>query len=213
MAFHTNMPLDSSTNEFKREKTSVLIKRITANLSVDEVRFGIIIYQLRTRSFGGVFIFLGGLSLFPGISIFSGLVMIVPAVQMAIGFRSPRFPRFLREYQIGARRLREIGEKGILWIERVELILKPRWLILTTSLAIPLLGCLIACLAIMILIPLPFSNFMPSVSILLLALGLLERDGLFIFLGLLLSTVAIALGCLGIYFSLELIGRLVATGV
>ena len=42
--------------------------------------------------------------------------------------------------------------------------------------------------------PIPFSNFLPSLAVMLIALGLLERDGGAVLIGLALAVVAMIVG-------------------
>ena len=57
-----------------------------------------------------------------------------------------------------------------------------------------LCGIVVTGLAIVLLVPLPFSNFPPSVTLICLSLGLMQRDGALILVGLLLTIVALAIG-------------------
>ena len=132
----------------------------------------------------------------PGISLFAGLIMIIPALQMVAGFRAPLLPRFLRQRQIEIVSLRALGDKAVPWIEQLERFVRPRWLILTLPPMTTIIGVLVIGLAIVVIIPLPFSNLPPAISLLCLALGLLERDGLMIFIGLIATAIALTIGVL-----------------
>lgn len=193
------------------EKTSALLKRVLAELQGDSVSVGTIMHELRRRSFGGALILLAALSLLPGISFISGVVMILPALQMAAGLRAPLLPRFVRNRQVGVDRLRSLGNKAIPWIEQVERFVKPRWLILTLPPVTTVVGLLIIGLALVITIPLPFSNLPPAIAVLCLAFGMLERDGILIFIGLVAATIALTIGFLIIYVAIESATRLLAS--
>ena len=72
------------------------------------------------------------------------------------------------------------------FIRFLESVLRPRWAWLTgTALLYQLHAGIILASALILLLPLPipFSNVLPAWAIFLTACGLLERDGLFIFLG------------------------------
>lgn len=176
------------------EKTSELLRRVLAEIPDEEVRIGQLVRRLRRRSFGGLLILLAALGLIPGISTFAGLAMLVPGAQMALGLRAPLLPRIVRQRVISRERLRQLGEAAIPWLERVERVVRPRWLALTVAPAPSLLGVLVIGLALVVILPLPFSNFPPAVALICLSLGLLERDGVLVAIGVAVGAVALAIG-------------------
>lgn len=187
----------------RKERTSALLRRILTGLPEEKVSIGFIVAYLRRRSFGGVFILLATLSLLPGISFFAGLVMIIPALQLVAGLRTPLLPKFISEREVSAVLLKEYGGNAIPWIEKIERLIKPRWLFLTLPPMTNITGLLVVALALVIMVPLPFSNLPPAVSILLLAFGLLEHDGLIIFFGIIASAIALTIGVLISYVAVE----------
>lgn len=155
---------------------------------------GFIVVKMRRRSFGGLLLILAALGLIPGISTLAGLAMLVPAVQMAMGFRAPRLPRFIRRRRIGASALRALGGRAVPWIERIERYVRPRLIPLTMPPVQIAIGILTLGLALLVMLPVPFSNLPPALAVLCFSLGLFERDGLLIGLGLVLAVVALAIG-------------------
>ena len=53
--------------------------------------------------------------------------------------------------------------------------------------------------------PLPFSNMPPSIALILISLGVLERDGVLITLGIFISSLAIFIGYLILLFVINAI--------
>tara|TARA_R110001583_G_scaffold195211_1_gene370500 strand:- start:398 stop:1003 length:606 start_codon:yes stop_codon:yes gene_type:complete len=199
------MTHDVGENSLKKERTSVLLTRILADLSDEKVLLGALMLQLRHRSFGGVFIFLSLLSLLPGVTIFTGPIAIILAIQLMLGFKAPLLPRVLRERSINIISLKAIAEKTIPWIIKIEKLVKPRWLIVTGPAVTKLVGLLVISLAVLVTLPLPFSNFLPAISIFFLAFGLLERDGLLLVIGMFISAIALLIGFLMVYLFIETI--------
>ncbi len=133
----------------------------------------------------------------PGLSSVLGLVIAVIALRLTLGQKPwlparlldrPLPPKFFPTLLGGARRI----------LRLLEVMLKPRQLWLTAS---PLLGQLHAFIifvaALVLLLPLPpGANFPPALCIVIMAGGLLERDGRFILAGYL----AFALN--GVFFAL-----------
>lgn len=185
------------------ERTSILLKHLLANLPDEDVSIGFIVLQMRRRSFGGIFIILAALGLLPGISFFAGLAMLVPAFQMAVGFRAPLLPRFIRRRRIGVAAIRSLGTRAIPWIEKVERHIKPRWIPLTLPPMPMIIGILTFGLALIVMLPLPFSNLPPALALICFSLGLLERDGMMILFGLILATTAAVVGGVAAMIAVE----------
>ena len=176
------------------ERTSERISRLARIPAGETVAVGFVLAQMRRRSFGGLFIALAGLGLVPGISLFAGLAMTIPALQMACGLHAPAFPRFVRRRPLSVARLRMLVRRTTPWLERLERHVRPRWPVMTQPPVANLAGLMIVGLAFALVLPLPFSNFLPAVAIVFLALGLLERDGVVMAIGMALGVVALVVG-------------------
>ncbi|MCR8922215.1 exopolysaccharide biosynthesis protein [Dasania sp. GY-MA-18] len=176
------------------EQTSALLARILAELPEDNVSIETLMAPFQRRSFGGVLLLLAAVSLIPGVSIFSGLAMAVIGLQMLAGYTTPAFPVFIRRYQIDSAMVHRIGEKCLGQIIKIEAYIKPRALQLTQPPALNVLGAIVFTLCLVIMLPLPFSNLPPAIAIIIMAMGLLERDGLFIIISLVAALLALAIG-------------------
>lgn len=179
----------------KAEPTSQLLSKLLQSLpNKGDVSIDSLVRHMKRRSFGGVLLLLTIVALLPGISFFAGAAMIIPAVQMILGYRAPRLPRFIRERKIEVDAVRSVGDFVVPWVERAERFIKPRWTALTYQPFPMIVGVLTISLACVIVIPLPFSNLPPFLALSCLSLGLLARDGLLILLGLLMSGIALTIG-------------------
>jgi len=158
------------------------------------VRVGLLVRQLRRRSFGGVFLLLAALGLLPGISVLAGLAMLVPGAQLLAGYRAPLLPRALRQRTVDREHLRHLGDLALPWLERLERFVRPRWPALTAPPMPAVVGLLTMGLGLVVVLPLPFSNLPPALAMLCLSLGLLERDGMLVAAGLALAAGALAIG-------------------
>ena len=68
---------------------------------------------------------------------------------------------------------------GLAWIyEQADRQLRPRWIAMSNRRLRPAWGVWIALMAALIFIPLPFGNVLPAISLVLLSLGWMFRDGL-----------------------------------
>jgi len=129
----------------------------------------------------------------PGLSAIIALPLLVVAAHLVLGRRSPALPGFLGRRAISRDRLGAIAERIGPALDRVERRLRPRWAWLTKSAAQRLVGLLVLVLAVAIAVPFPLSNSLPGLAICLIALGLLEGDGLAVAAGCLLGLFALAI--------------------
>ena len=63
-------------------------------------------------------------------------------------------------------------------------------------------------LAMAVMLPLPFTNFVPAMGIAVISLGLLEEDGVTIFVGLLIGLVGLAIVAAVLFGAGTLLSRL-----
>jgi hypothetical protein len=69
------------------------------------------------------------------------------------------------------------------YLRKVEQFLHPRLLIMTSPVFGIINGSAIFCLALLLILPIPLSNFIFAILIVIFSLGLVEKDGIFILLG------------------------------
>lgn len=121
----------------------------------------------------------------PGLSTPFGLAIALIALRLSLGQR-PLLPKSLQRKELPAGFIGKVftlAEKVLRFFEK---FLRPRLIVLTDT---PLLRqlhavlMLVAALALLLPLPIPFTNSFPAWAILLLAAGLLERDGVFILAG------------------------------
>ena len=130
----------------------------------------------------------------PGISTPLGLIIAIIGVRLALGAK-PWLPARLLDTRLPPAVFTKVfafTQKIILWFER---LLRPRLLWLTASPGLLQLHAIpiVICASLLLLpLPVPFSNTLPAWSIMLIAGGLLERDGKFILAGYVAALLAIA---------------------
>lgn len=80
----------------------------------------------------------------------------------------------------------------LVWIyEKADLLLRPRWIAISNRRLRPVWGAWIALMAALIFIPLPLGNVLPAVSLVMLSLGWMTRDGLALILAGMAGVAAI----------------------
>ena len=133
----------------------------------------------------------------PLISILFGVPMVILAVQMVLGLKAPIFPAALRRQSIPRSALMSGGARVVGWVAKIESYIKPRFLFLSSPWLIRVHGVVLMLLAVMVTVPVPLFNVPPSLGIAFMAIGLLQRDGLFI-----VAAYAVAAWCLILFQSL-----------
>ncbi len=130
----------------------------------------------------------------PGVSTVFSLVVILVGVGVALN-RLPWLPGRLLNRAIAVESLLPALDKGISLTRRIDKVIQPRLLALTHGATLNRFnGVMMVVAGILLLFPLgliPFSNTLPGVAVLLLAAGLLQRDGLFVLLGYLMVLITL----------------------
>ncbi len=148
-----------------------------------------VIYTLRGRAYTLLLIllslpFITPLPL-PGLSTPFGLAIGFIALRLTLGQR-PWLPMKLQRKELPAGFFSKVFTVAARVIAFLEKFLRPRLAPLTASVALLRLHAfviLLAALTLLLPLPIPFTNSFPAWAILLLAAGLLERDGFFIIAG------------------------------
>jgi hypothetical protein len=131
----------------------------------------------------------------PGLSAILGWPLIYLSWQQMMGHR-PWLPPLVARQSVSrsvfARLMRRVTP-GMAALER---LLRPRIEVLVSPMAERLVGAICLVLAVVLLLPVPLGNMPPALAISVMMLGLLERDGLWVGIGIVLgiASFAIAVG-------------------
>ncbi|MBM3852519.1 MAG: exopolysaccharide biosynthesis protein [Verrucomicrobia bacterium] len=191
-----------------RRRLSAELELIVREFDVETVTLGEVLRVLHGRGFVLLALllslpFITPIAL-PGLSTPLGLIIALIGVRLSLG-QKPRLPAHLLDRRLPPATFRRVFALTRRVVLALETLLRPRLLWVTASArreqlhAISMVLC-----AVMLLLPLPvpFSNVIPAWAILLLAGGLLERDGAFILVGHVATLLALAffaaIGLLGV---------------
>jgi hypothetical protein len=143
----------------------------------------------------------------PGVSTVFGLAIILIGIGVTLN-RVPWLPRRILDRPLSTPALKQAFEKGAGIVARFERWIRPRWPMLTRGTVINFMhGAALVLAGVLLMFPLglvPFSNTLPGIAILLLSLGIIERDGLFIAGGYVMIVVTI------VYFTVLAMGAMMA---
>jgi len=121
----------------------------------------------------------------PGLSTPFGIAICLIGGCLVMG-REPWRPPFVMRRRLSTTRLAQLLTGAIKVARQLEKFVRPRLAFLHTGpgmLRLIGLGIVIASLGLMLPLPVPFSNSIPAYAVVLLALGMMENDGLCVLLG------------------------------
>jgi hypothetical protein len=165
-------------------KLSTKLEGLAAGTS-DRITVGEIADGLGQRSFGALFLafaFPNMLPMPPGASAVLGAPLIVLSAQFMLG-RHAWLPGPIARRSLRRDDFAGLVRRAVPWLERAERLLRPRLPALAGSRAEPIIGVLLLALSVLLALPIPLGNFLPALAICLFALGVLERDGLWVLAG------------------------------
>jgi len=158
------------------------IKSLLERLANQPLTLGDILAETSERGFSLVIVLLVLPFLFPmppGLTGPLGSACLILAVQMALGKRSPWLPKQIASFKFPNWFVLRLLQNLKRVTRILEKIAHPRLVKLAQSRRIwRLNGICIAWLTVLLISPIPFTNPIPTVGILLLAVATLEADGL-----------------------------------
>ena len=205
MLTHTKVPdltlvqsqLDPDGARKPRRLSDILQEIADAPATPEErISLGHLIEGFGNRAFGALlFIFAVPVALpiaIPGISAVLGAPLLFLAWQLMRGREQPWLPQVMR-----SRSFRRTDFAGMLLrilpsIRRVERLVGPRLIWLTNRRGEQVIGLFALVLAVVLFLPIPFGNTVPALAIAILALAVLERDGVAAIAGTLVGLAGIA---------------------
>lgn len=181
------------------DDTKPLSSALMAALAADcdgRVTVAAVLDRVADRGFGLVLVLLTLPMLIPvmppGTGAATGFVCMLVGMQMLIGMSRPCIPRRVREHRLSSRVLAALRTRGVRLAKRLERFSRPRSIFIGNVLLLRTVALLIIAMGLILFLPLPFMNTLPAISMLLMGIGLLNRDGVLVFAGMLLSVGLIA---------------------
>jgi hypothetical protein len=129
----------------------------------------------------------------PGLAAIVVIPTAVISAQMAAGHQQIKLPKFILKKTVPRKALAAAIHAILPFLEKAEKVSKPRWKWATTPLAKRLLGIFIFILALSIAFPMPGFNMPQAISTFIIALGLVENDGILVVAGVLAGFASLAL--------------------
>ncbi|KIN73502.1 Exopolysaccharide synthesis, ExoD [Sulfitobacter guttiformis KCTC 32187] len=154
-----------------------------------------IIRLLGDRSFVPLLIIFALPNLFffiPGGSVITGPPLIFISGQLVLGRPSVWLPDIIGLRSVDHAAFARIVTRAIPWVEWMERLARPRYWMLPPKAADLTIGIAALVMSVFMFLPIPFGNTLPALSVILLALSLSERDGLWLLAGFATSLASFA---------------------
>jgi len=161
----------------------------------ERVSFGEILLGLRHRAAGFatlIFSLPCCLPMPPGIPTVCGIGLVIIALNLIAMRQRVWIPAALARKTVARSDLDRMVVRATPLMRRLERYCRPRLPMVTESLGKVLIGAVILVLGLIMILPIPFvGNMPPAIAASVIALGITERDGLIVVIGLGVSVAAV----------------------
>ena len=161
----------------------------------DKVTLAWILDQLRERAFGLFLLILALPCCIPflyGVPQVVALPLMFIAAQVVLGRSAPWLPAKLAAREVSRESLEGLASRAGPWLRRIEALSRPRLVALTRAPLDRVVGVALVLFSASILVPLPATNTVPGFAVVVVAMGILQRDGILVIMGSILGTAWIA---------------------
>lgn len=129
--------------------------------------------------------------------------LIIFSLQMIAGYTAPKLPKRFEKITVKRSVVAMLVQKSAPYIRKVEHILRPRLGFVTTPRAERVIGVFALIFSSFIVLPMPLSNFIPGLGILIISFGLLGKDGLVVICGIIVGLMGIAISTTAVLLGVE----------
>lgn len=186
------MPKEPKTH---RPRAADLLREFIDNFPRDKVTLADLMNALGHRAFGVAILVFALANLLianiPGISTVLGIPIILIGAQLMMGQHRPWLPKKLAEKEFDKQVFERMIARTLPVLRKVEVFIRPRLLFLSLK-ADRFLGLLCLLLGIVLALPIVFGNWLPAWALTAIALGMIERDGVLILIGMGIGVAATA---------------------
>jgi hypothetical protein len=186
---------------------SSILEALPETVTGERISFGELIDAFDTRSFGPLIVIFAAPNILPvalpGISAVLGAPLILLTAQMMLGWRRPWLPGILRRRSLARGDFEGLVRRIVPRLRRVEAKIRPRLMPLTGRLGQRLIGAFGLLLSLVVFLPVPFGNMVPGIALVLMAAGLLGRDGRAVLAGAFVGLAGVAIVWGFIYAAIE----------
>lgn len=193
-------------------RTSELLREFANSLHSDRVTLAEIVSGLGDRGLGVLIAIFALPNILPSTvpfgNVATGIPPLIFAVQLLLGVEHLILPGFMGHWKIGTKWLKALAPRVASVLSWFERLLQPRLCWVTVPRAERFIGMIAIILAMVSTLPIPFGHNLPALGLVLIGLGLIERDGLAILIGSgigLLGSILLGLVIFGVAHGLSFI--------
>ncbi|HEV7439690.1 MAG TPA: exopolysaccharide biosynthesis protein [Methylobacterium sp.] len=176
---------------------------VLASQEGDRLTVGDIVAVLRDRAFALLVVLLGlpnCLPMPPPIPLICGLLLMLVAAQIAAGMSAPWLPRMLLGRSIARSDVERAVKRAVPLLRRLERWSRPRMSVFESALGMRGMGLILLTLAMALIVAAPVVGQIPlGLAVCLVGLGLVERDGVVVLVGLGIGALGVALNAGFVY--------------
>ena len=172
---------------------SAILTALAEDESRERISVADIFAAMGDRAFGALMLIFALPNIIPtppGTSAILGAPLVFLAAQMTVGM-TPWLPQLIARRSMLRTDFAALVLRLGPWLARAERLLTPRLVGLTRGPAERVIGAVSLILAVILFLPLPLGNILPALTISLFSLAMLERDGLWVVAGLVMSVVSL----------------------
>jgi hypothetical protein len=129
----------------------------------------------------------------PGFTTIMGVPLMILSFQLLIGSKKVRLPAKINNYEIKNSTLKMISNKIVPVIETIEKYVTPRLSFAKSVYCEQFVGLICFIAAAAVALPIPLTNAVPALGITIMAIGLLNRDGIVIIAGFCVAIIGLAI--------------------
>ena len=184
--------LDTTPPEAKR-RVSEILDAVSQDTRRERISVGDLMHAMDARAVAALILLFALPNVLPtppGTSSILGLPLLYLCAQMMLG-KLPWLPAIIADRSMTRGDFRAFVGRVTPLLARAERLLKPRLLFITSARGEQVIGALCLLLAIVLAMPIPLGNMLPALAISLLALGVLERDGLWVLGGVVVAVLSL----------------------
>jgi hypothetical protein len=176
-------------------RISAILEALPGTVAGERISFGDLVDALDGRAYGPLIVVFAAPNMLPvalpGISAVLGAPLILLTAQLMLGRRRPWLPGILRRRSLAREDFEWLVGRVVPRLRRIEAWVRPRLPLLTGMVGRRLIGATGLTLALVVFLPVPFGNALPGLALVLMAVGLLGRDGLAVLGGALVGAAGL----------------------
>lgn len=173
----------------------------------ERVTFGDILLKMHERGFGILLMLfiLPNLIPIPGFTAIGSIPVFFISAQMAMKLDHPWFPKWVEKKSVSFKNFEAAVYKFNSYLRKSEKFIKPRLVYLCEGRGERAAGISCLILTAVFAMPIPLGNFFPVMGILLISLGVFNKDGLLVILGNIIGIIGIIVNILLVKFGVNVL--------